>query len=75
MDDFGSGYSSLNMLKEMDIDTLKIDMQFMEELATSRRAGNILISIVRMAKTAEYQYGSRRRGNKRADGVSQKCRL
>ncbi len=50
MDDFGSGYSSLNMLKEMDIDTLKIDMQFMEELATSRRAGNILISIVRMAK-------------------------
>lgn len=50
MDDFGSGYSSLNMLKEMDIDTLKIDMMFMEELSSSRRAGNILISIVRMAK-------------------------
>lgn len=50
MDDFGSGYSSLNMLKEMPIDTLKIDMKFMEELSTSQRAGNILISIVRMAK-------------------------
>ncbi|WWR16008.1 EAL domain-containing protein [Lachnospiraceae bacterium JLR.KK008] len=50
MDDFGSGYSSLNMLKEMPIDTLKIDMQFMEELSSSPRAGNILISIVRMAK-------------------------
>ncbi len=50
MDDFGSGYSSLNMLKEMDIDTLKIDMMFMEELSSSKRAGNILISIVRMAK-------------------------
>lgn len=50
MDDFGSGYSSLNMLKEMPIDTLKIDMKFMEELSTSQKAGNILISIVRMAK-------------------------
>ncbi len=50
MDDFGSGYSSLNMLKEMPIDMLKIDKQFMVELATSRRAGNILISIIRMAK-------------------------
>lgn len=50
MDDFGSGYSSLNMLKKMPIDTLKIDMKFMEELSTSQRAGNILISIVRMAK-------------------------
>ena len=50
MDDFGSGYSSLNMLKEMPINTLKIDMQFMEELVSSQRAGNILISIVRMAK-------------------------
>ncbi len=50
MDDFGSGYSSLNMLKEMPIDTLKIDMQFMEELSSSQRAGNILISIVRMAR-------------------------
>lgn len=50
MDDFGSGYSSLNMLKEMPVDTLKIDMKFMDELSTSQRAGNILIGIVRMAK-------------------------
>lgn len=30
MDDFGSGYSSLNMLNEMPIDILKLDMKFMQ---------------------------------------------
>lgn len=29
MDDFGSGYSSLNMLKDIDVDALKVDMQFL----------------------------------------------
>ncbi len=29
MDDFGSGYSSLNMLKDMPIDVLKLDRQFL----------------------------------------------
>ena len=29
MDDFGSGYSSLNMLKDMCVDTLKVDMEFL----------------------------------------------
>lgn len=28
MDDFGSGYSSLNMLKDLSIDTLKVDRAF-----------------------------------------------
>jgi len=50
MDDFGSGYSSLNTLKDLSVDILKIDMKFMEDFETSHRAGNILTSIVRMAK-------------------------
>ncbi len=50
MDDFGSGYSSLNMLKEIEVDVLKIDMDFLGGFETSQRAGSILTSVVRMAK-------------------------
>ena len=50
MDDFGSGYSSLNMLNDLPVDVLKIDMNFMQQLESSRRTGNIVISIIRMAK-------------------------
>lgn len=53
MDDFGSGYSSLNMLKDMSVDVLKIDMRFLESLDTSDRAGNILYSVVQMAKSIQ----------------------
>lgn len=50
MDDFGSGYSSLNMLKDIAIDILKIDMNFIDDLQNSARAANVMTSIVRMAK-------------------------
>ncbi len=50
MDDFGSGYSSLNMLKDFNVDILKIDMKFINDLETSVRADNILFSILQMAK-------------------------
>ncbi|MEG1848377.1 MAG: EAL domain-containing protein [Lachnospiraceae bacterium] len=49
-DDFGSGYSSLNMLKDVPADILKIDMKFIDDLEHSDRAGNILTSVIRMAK-------------------------
>ncbi|MBO5372795.1 MAG: EAL domain-containing protein, partial [Lachnospiraceae bacterium] len=50
MDDFGSGYSSLNMLKNVLVDVLKIDMMFIRNLEVSERASNILAYVVRMAK-------------------------
>ena len=50
MDDFGSGYSSLNLLRIMPIDTLKIDRAFIEDIETSKRSVNIVEEIIAMAK-------------------------
>lgn len=50
MDDFGSGYSSLNILKDIDIDILKIDMKFFEKARIPGRSESIISSVVRMAK-------------------------
>lgn len=50
MDDFGSGYSSLNVLKDVPVDVLKMDMRFMSKAKKEGRAENILASVVRMAK-------------------------
>ncbi|MCR5756732.1 MAG: EAL domain-containing protein [Selenomonas sp.] len=46
MDDFGSGFSSLSMLKDLPVDVLKIDMAFVQEVDKSSRAGAIMESIV-----------------------------
>ncbi len=48
MDDFGSGYSSLNVLKDYQFDELKIDMVFLSSFTERTRA--ILTSVVEMAK-------------------------
>ncbi len=50
MDDFGSGYSSLNVLKDIEVDVLKIDMRFFETSEIGGRGENIVASVVRMAK-------------------------
>ncbi len=50
MDDFGSGYSSLNMLKNIDIDILKIDMTFLQKTSNEERSKKIIQSIIKMAK-------------------------
>lgn len=50
IDDFGSGYSSLNTLKDVPANILKLDMRFIESSENTQRGGNIIGSIIRMAK-------------------------
>lgn len=50
MDDFGSGYSSLNMLKDMCVDTLKVDMEFLRKTENTERAHTILKMIISLSK-------------------------
>lgn len=50
MDDFGSGYSSLNVLKDVQVDVLKMDMMFMFKAKYDGRAETIISSVIRMAK-------------------------
>lgn len=49
MDDFGSGYSSLNTLREIPVDVLKIDKEFLRESDENERSRKIIHSIVNMA--------------------------
>ncbi len=48
MDDFGSGFSSLNMLKDYAFDELKFDMRFLSSF--NQRSRRILTSMIQMAK-------------------------
>lgn len=50
MDDFGSGYSSLNMLTEMPIDVLKLDMKFLQTDGIRPAGQGILRFIVDLAR-------------------------
>ncbi|MCR4953498.1 MAG: EAL domain-containing protein [Treponema sp.] len=50
MDDFGSGYSSLNSLKNIDIDFLKLDMGFLDTTENHEKARCIIRSVINMAK-------------------------
>jgi len=49
MDDFGSGYSSLNTLQDIHVDVLKIDMKFLSGRGSDGRSEQILASVIRMA--------------------------
>ena len=50
MDDFGSGYSSLNNVKDYVFDVLKIDMNFLRSFDTNPKSAIVIRSIVNMAK-------------------------
>jgi diguanylate cyclase (GGDEF)-like protein len=50
MDDFGSGYSSFSMLKDIETDAVKLDMRFLGRTTKQDRAEKILIAIVNLVK-------------------------
>ena len=50
MDDFGSGYSSLNILKDIDLDVIKIDMKFLSK-GGEEKGMKILEAVITMAKS------------------------
>lgn len=50
IDDFGSGYSSLNMLKDLKADVLKIDMGFLQKTQNDERSRVILKMIISMSR-------------------------
>ena len=55
MDDFGSGYSSLNMLSDMPVDVLKMDMKFIRNIETSetdRRLVSLILDIGQYLKVS-----------------------
>ena len=50
MDDFGSGYSSLNMLSSMPVDVLKMDMQFIRNIESNETDRKLVTLVLEIAK-------------------------
>jgi len=50
MDDFGSGYSSLNMLRNVPVDTIKIDKEFFDEKLNDEKGKIVISHMIAMAK-------------------------
>lgn len=50
MDDFGSGYSSLNMIRRVPVDTIKIDKDFLDQELSSERGKVVITHTIAMAK-------------------------
>ncbi len=54
IDDFGTGYSSLSYLTKLPVDTVKIDMSFVRELAASTQARKIYKGMIDICKALDF---------------------
>lgn len=50
IDDFGTGYSSLSVLKQLEVDTLKVDRSFIQQLPWDEASSMMVKAIIKMAK-------------------------
>ena len=55
MDDFGCGYSSLNMLADMPVDILKLDMRFVQNLKSNEKQETMIRLVMDIAKYLNMQ--------------------
>ena len=53
MDDFGSGYSSLNVVTSLDIDVLKLDMQFIKNICSDTKNSKLVSIMIDIARLLE----------------------
>ena len=51
MDDFGSGYSSLHMLKEVPVDRIKLDLHFLTGTGDQEKGRKIITYIIQMVRS------------------------
>lgn len=54
VDDFGSGFSALNMLKDINADTIKIDKEFLEMSADNFRGKKVIKNVISMCRDLKF---------------------
>jgi len=55
LDDFGTGYGSLTYLKQIPVDYLKLDIEFVRDLASNRASHHVVQAIVALARDFRLQ--------------------
>ena len=55
IDDFGSGFSSLNLLKDLEVDTVKMDKEFLKSSSNTPRGRHIIRSVIAMCRDLKIQ--------------------
>lgn len=75
IDDFGSGYSSLNMLKDVKVDALKLDRVFFESGDNDERGKGYYQSVIKLAQALDLHTISERSRREKASGVFERNAL